>query len=278
MPRASSDTSLLNDRDLASTYDELPLWAAPFGLKLLDVIDMRAGMTVLDIGSGTGFPLLELAQRLGQSGRVVGVDPWKHANRRARDKARFHAISNIDVVDSRAEDLPFKDASFDLIVSNNGINNAADPDTALQECGRVARPGAQMVLTMNLPETMKEFYYIYADTLSNLGLGERISRMHEHILEHRLPVHLARAKVHVSGFRVRRADEASFRMRFATGTALLNHSFIRLFFMERWKRIVNAQERKKVFKHLEQNLNAYADRYGGIDLTIPYLCLDCLRY
>ena len=58
-----------------SARDELPLWSAPFGLALLEAVALRPGITVLDVGFGTGFPALELAERLGPAGRVIGVDP-----------------------------------------------------------------------------------------------------------------------------------------------------------------------------------------------------------
>lgn len=43
-------------KDFASTWDELPLWSAPFGIKILDLIDYKKNINVLDIGCGTGFP------------------------------------------------------------------------------------------------------------------------------------------------------------------------------------------------------------------------------
>lgn len=46
-----------------SGYDELPFWSAPFGISLLETVRLRPGMNVLDIGSGSGFPMLELADR-----------------------------------------------------------------------------------------------------------------------------------------------------------------------------------------------------------------------
>ena len=48
---------------MVSVIDDMPLWSAPFGFMLLDRIPFEPGMTVLDVGFGTGFPLLEIAQR-----------------------------------------------------------------------------------------------------------------------------------------------------------------------------------------------------------------------
>jgi arsenite methyltransferase len=69
----------LDDADITTVCDELSLWSAPFGLALLEVVDLHTGIVALDVGCGTGFPLVELAQRLGKSCHVHGVDPWQTA-------------------------------------------------------------------------------------------------------------------------------------------------------------------------------------------------------
>jgi arsenite methyltransferase len=51
----------LSNHDVVAAYDELPLWSATFGLLLFRHVPMQLGMKVLDVGCGTGFPLLELA-------------------------------------------------------------------------------------------------------------------------------------------------------------------------------------------------------------------------
>ncbi len=76
----------LDNPELVSAFDEVHLWSAPFGLKLLDTIKMRKNITVLDIGFGTGFPILEVALRLGTPARFMEYDPWKHAIERASFK------------------------------------------------------------------------------------------------------------------------------------------------------------------------------------------------
>ncbi|TAL34748.1 MAG: hypothetical protein EPN93_11480 [Spirochaetes bacterium] len=67
MPEARREGFNLDEPCLVSALDEMSLWSAPFGMALLDEIPYRAGMSVLDLGSGTGFPLIEIAERLGAS-------------------------------------------------------------------------------------------------------------------------------------------------------------------------------------------------------------------
>src|SRR5262245_48144607 len=61
--------------EFGDLYDELPLWSAPFGLMLLEQVSLRPGMTILDVGAGTGFLTIELAQRCGSDAVVIAVDP-----------------------------------------------------------------------------------------------------------------------------------------------------------------------------------------------------------
>jgi SAM-dependent methyltransferase len=84
----------IEDPDFIAAIDELSLWSAPFGLKLLDTIRFKSNMTALDLGCGEGFPLIELAERIGRSGAVVGLDPWKQALDRAGEKCVVKKVQN----------------------------------------------------------------------------------------------------------------------------------------------------------------------------------------
>lgn len=126
-------------------FDELPIWSAPFGLKLLDAVNYKQGITVLDIELGTGFPLTELAMRLGNHAVIYGIDPRKEAVAKAKDKIACYGINNIEIIDGVAESIPLADNSVDLITSNNGIKNVADMDKALFEYARVLKSGGQFI-------------------------------------------------------------------------------------------------------------------------------------
>ncbi len=272
-----SETYDMDDPSFVTVIDELPLWSAPFGLLLLDAVDYRANMNVLDVGCGTGFPLLELAGRLGDSCRIHGIDPWEAAVDRIDLKVKKLKIRNVEVVHGVAEEMPFEDGCFDLIVSNNGINNVDDPQAVLSECFRVARPGCKLVITVNLSGTMMEFYKEYEKTLKELDKHSEITKMSDHILAHRKPLKTTEKMLEKAGFTGVAVKTDSFKMRFLDGSALMNHPFIKLAFMKPWKAILPEDDVLEVFERLEDNLNELSRKKGELSLSIPMACISSRR-
>ncbi len=258
-------------------YDDLPLWSAPFGLTLLDTVRMRSRMNVLDIGSGSGFPMLELAERMGKACRVYGLDPSEDAIRMITVKKELRGIVLAKIVKGIAEEIPFPDEYFGLIVSNNGLNNVTDQPAALAECYRVADEDAQMVLTMNLPHTMIEFYNVFEETLAGMGLTDEVEKMHEHIFEKRKSVDYLKELILDSGFTIKSINVDGFKMKYSDGTAFLNHHFIRNAFMVPWKAILPADRSEAVFGIIEKKLNQIAVDHGELIMSVPYVCFDCMK-
>jgi ubiquinone/menaquinone biosynthesis C-methylase UbiE len=267
----------LSDPAIISAFDEMPLWSSYFGEVLLDAVIFKEKSKILDIGCGAGYPLLELAQRFGAESEVIGIDPWKAATNRLKAKAKTIGVSNIRIINSVAEVLPIKDNYFDLIVSNNGLNNCADQMKVLSECYRTLKPGGQLVFTVNLPGSMKEFYSIFSTTLKEQGLNDAIVKMEEHIKEKRKSLKENSDQVKKNRFTIKKVILERFYMRYLNGTAFLNHHFIKLAFLESWIKIVPPGRRNKVFSLLEENLNNYSKVKGELRLTIPFVCMDCRK-
>jgi arsenite methyltransferase len=268
------------DRDnpeWVSAIDELSLWSAPFGLALLDGVAYRPNLKVLDVGSGLGFPALELAKRLGSGSQVCALDPWEAAGQRLTFKARQMGLDNVTVVRGTAEAMPFADASFDLITSNNGLNNVQDIEAAWRQCQRVAKPGAQMVVTENLPETMKEFYDCLRQVCLDLGLGAAVDRIAEQIRSKRKPLDWTLALIRKTGFEVVECKTREFLLHFVDGSAMMNHFLIQIGFLGGWKTIVAEPDQERVFAQVEDRLNRLARAEGHVRLTIPFVCIDCQR-
>lgn len=262
---------------LAGMYDELPFWSAPFGLKLLDYINYKTGITVLDIGFGTGFPLTEVAMRLGSDSMVYGIDPWEDAHETVNTKLKYYNISNVKLIKGFAEKIPLENQTVDLIVSNNGINNVKDQEKVFSECARVIRPGGQLAFTMNLDKSMIEFYSVFAEVLREYGLVNELEAMNQHIYEKRRPLDEILNHVTGHGFHIKDMEHDQFNYRFASGTAMLNHYFIRLAFLESWVKLLPIDQVETVFDKIEARLNEKAGLLGEITLSIPFVIINAIQ-
>ncbi|PKL88669.1 MAG: hypothetical protein CVV23_09055 [Ignavibacteriae bacterium HGW-Ignavibacteriae-2] len=267
----------LSDKSIVSSIDDLSLWSAPFGLKLLDQIEYKNNITVLDIGSGFGFPSIEIASRLGDTCKVFGIDPWKEANQRASVKIKSWGLNNIKIIDAVAESIPFDNDQFELITSNNGLNNVENDEKTFSEIARVAKAGAQLVFTINLQETMIEFYNIYKSVLVKNNLNDEIEKLSEHIFKKRKPLKYTINLVEKNGFHIYKIIEDEFYLRYTDGTSMLNHFFIKLAFKESWFNILSPEISSSIYNELEYELNKVSRQTGSIKLKVPYVCINAVK-
>lgn len=267
----------IHDSDVVSAIDDLPLWSAPFGLKLLDVVKLGRNMRLLDIGSGSGFPVIELSQRLGETCEAYGIDPWTEAVERTRSKIRAWKIRNLTIVEGPAEAMPFDDEYFDLITSNNGTNNTDDMDQVFREIVRVAKVGAQVVFTANLPETMIEFYTAFRTALRGRGMMEELEGVDRHILEKRKPLSQVVSLVERVGLEVVEVHEDSFAFRFTDAAAMFDNFTMKLAFVDGWRRTMNPGDVQAVFDEVAGILGEVVRERGELRLTIPWVCIDARK-
>lgn len=266
-----------NSKLNAGILDELPLWSAPFGLELLDQIEYRKNIKVLDIGFGTGFPLIEIAQRLGDSSLVYGVDPWDPSHTRVNQKIKFFGLKNIKLIKGFAESIPLKNNSIDLIVSNNGINNVSDIDTVFKECSRISKSGAQFIASINLNRTFEEFYDALKESLSEFGMKKEIESVYKHIYEKRKPTATFQRYFISNGFRITNTVRRIFKIKYADEIAFLNHSLIKIGFMPSWESLIQQKDRKKVFNLVSKKLKTYSANHGCLEMTVPYLIVNSVK-
>jgi arsenite methyltransferase len=263
----------LNDPEITSVVDQVSLWAARFGLFLLSHLDLRPNLNILDVACGTGFPLVELAQMYGASCQVAGIDIWKQGLERARLKAHLYRCPNVQILEADASQLPLADATFDLIVSNLGVNNFADPGAVLAECFRVAKAGARLVLTTNPMGHLAEFYEVFREILRELQKPSSLERLQAHEA-HRGTKESLSDLLQAAGFRVVKVEEDRFHLRYLDGSAFFHHFLTQLGFLERWRRVVGQEDEERVFALLESKLNQMAWAAGELRMTVPMLYLE----
>ena len=121
---------------------------------------VNRGEAVLDIGCGSGIDSIIAVNLVGPEGKVTGIDLVPEMLARARENARMAGVEYVTFMEASAEQLPFPDHSFDVVISNGVFNLVVDKVKALAEVYRVLKPGgrfmlADQVLAGELPKETK---------------------------------------------------------------------------------------------------------------------------
>lgn len=148
--------SLVNIMDLgkALDYAEKDLSLAPGEANLglgcgnpISKAELKDGEIVLDLGSGAGFDAFLAAQRVGKSGKVIGVDMTHEMIEKARVNAEKLNVSNAEFRQGEIEKLPVPDSSVDVVISNCVINLSPDKSAVFKEIHRTLKPGGRIIVS-----------------------------------------------------------------------------------------------------------------------------------
>ncbi|MFH1653560.1 MAG: arsenite methyltransferase [Pseudomonadota bacterium] len=165
-------------------YTESDIESVPEGANLglgcgnpVAIASLKEGDIVLDLGSGAGFDAFLAAKKVGNSGKVLGVDMTTEMIEKARSNAKKGNYSNVEFRLGEIEKLPVDDNSIDVIISNCVINLSTDKESVFREAYRVLKDGGKLmvsdlVLKKELPKNIRESVEAYVGCVAGAILKE----------------------------------------------------------------------------------------------------------
>ena len=138
---------------------------------------LQPGETVLDLGSGAGFDCFIAAGKVGQTGRVIGVDMTPEMLAKARANAEKGGYRNVEFREGEIENLPVESNSVDVIISNCVINLSPEKRKVFAEAWRVLKPGGRLmvsdiVLKKQLPSYVMDSVMAYVGCITGAVLRD----------------------------------------------------------------------------------------------------------
>jgi SAM-dependent methyltransferase len=160
-------------------YDARALTELPEGADMglgcgapVDFLELKAGETVLDLGSGGGIDVFLAARHVGPTGHVIGVDMTPEMIAKARRSAEKAGLTGVvEFREGRLEALPVADGTIDAVTSNCVVNLVPDKAVVFREVARVLKPGGRMVISDivldgRLPEALERDVAAWAGCVS----------------------------------------------------------------------------------------------------------------
>lgn len=264
---------------MARVYDAeiLPIWSERFGRMLLRGLEVPPKAMVLDIGSGTGYPALQVIELMDDQSRLIALEGVGALLDQARKKAGDLSGKRIYFrTETPSASLGFADEVYDLVISNLGLLEVEDPQRGLQEFARVTKTDGRVIVTLPLAGTFGEFYDVYREVLIKNDLNEVLGRLEQHIARTPEPEDAARWMEN-AGLKDVEIEVSRFNLLFRSSREFFFSPVIEYGPLAAWKEVAGkGQEMQDIFWQVKESIDSYFGR-RGFHISVNAGCLRGVR-
>jgi SAM-dependent methyltransferase len=276
-----TELDVRSSEQLVRLYDSeiAPLWCERFRSLLLRGLSIPECSQVLEVGCATGRSTADLMRLIPSTSRLIAIDPSRamlDLARRRVHAAQPHRQSDVFFrTESWFGGLWFADQVYDVVVSNLGLSEVADPGNILRDFARVTVLGGEVRCSLPLAETFREFHDLLGEILLRHDDHAALDRLHDY-LSHCPTVTEVEGWMSGAGLRGQVLVE-EFELSFRSGREFLSAPVIEFGPLRDWKAIVEAGANPHdTFRYVEHAIDEYC-RDRAFSLTVRGACLIGIR-
>ena len=246
---------------IARVYDDeiLPLWTQKFGRLLLRAVEVPPKAMVLNVACKTGYPALELLEKMGENSRIIAIESSGPLLDIARSKAGELSGRRIFFrTEHLSGKLSFADDVYDVTFTNLGLDEFdGPPEEVIKDFARVTQPGGQVLVTMPLRGSWSEFFDIYREVLVKQDKNELLERIEEYVESFPTPETAVRW-MRAAGLRNITVDQEKFALLFKSAREFFFVPVIEYGPLKTWKSLVGkGQQMQDIFWYIKEAIDAY---------------------
>ena len=269
----SNKDSVFNFLDNSEFYDDYSVWSSLTGNELLDIIPLKNKAFILDIGTGTGFPVIELAKRFKKNNKFFAIDKWDKVIEIAEKKSIIKSLKNITFLVGDFRILSFCH-NFDLIISNNGFSSSKYRKDILKKCYILLNNNGELYFSAISPNSFKEFYFANYKCLQKIGIKkEQIDKLNQKKNNLRKDGNYYKKVLENIGFVDIKIKKKRKILRVANLNSLLNYTPLNLFIFKEWKEDIiqiTGDKYKIFFNYLNSFINKQIKKEKSFINTIEF--------
>lgn len=246
---------------IARVYDDeiLPLWTQKFGRLLLRSVQVPPKAMVLNVACKTGYPALELLEKMDENSRIIAIESSGPLLDIARSKAGELSGRRIFFrTEHLSGKLSFADDVYDVTFTNLGLDEFdGSPEEVIKDFARVTQPGGQVLVTLPLRGSWSEFFDIYREVLVKQDKNELLETIEDYVESFPTP-EIAVRWMRDAGLRNITVDKEKFDLLFKSAREFFFAPVIEYGPLKTWKSLVGkGQQMQDIFWYIKEAIDAY---------------------